>query len=306
MPTDPVEHYPSITVGVITHDKRTEGFKKLLQYLAVSIKHYPGDCELIVGNNGGEDVRSVVQEIIQSSDIESVCSCKLLDSPENNIAVGRNLVLDDAQFGLLAFIDDDEYPVAEWLDALVDALFEYQCAVVAGPVEAVFHESTLHWISSMDLHNIRFKQTGDKIQYAGTGNVLLNLELIGDQRFDREYGKSGGSDTEYFSRILDAGLAMRWCSEAKAYEDIPLEKSTARYTIRRCLSQGATMRRVLQGRGNIPAPTRFIAKALVLFVLSLLIAVPLIIVKHDRAGDWMKRAFSNLGKVRGPASFLYQ
>jgi len=159
---------PSVTVGVITHDKRAAPFQKLLRYLAIAIDRYPGQCDLVVGNNSGAGSNAAVCQSIEESDIPAVCAWRVVDSPKNNIAVGRNCVLDNLTYGLVAFIDDDEYPQENWLIDLATTMQTHQCPLVAGPILPVFEGHARHWVKAIDIHNTRGLQTGDEIDFART------------------------------------------------------------------------------------------------------------------------------------------
>lgn len=299
--------YPEITVGVITHSKRLAAFEKLLTYLLPAIEHYRGKCELLVGNNSGVEFHQQVQDSIDKSGLASVCDCRLVDSPENNIAIGRNCVIDNAAYSWLAFIDDDEFPTPDWLNELCKVAQEYDVSLVAGPIIPVYESGTPKWIESIDLHNMKGLTTGDKIPYAATGNFIMYLPDIGDIRLNPAYGRTGGSDSEFFLKLTDGPnpIDMLWAEKAIVHEDIPADKSTTRYNIKRCLSQGQNYKRVLMEAGKIPSPFAFYIKAIAVSVLSLIVAAPLILIGHKNAGDWVKRSFSNMGKVYDPSSRLY-
>jgi len=127
-----------LTVGVITHDRSTL-FSNLLIHLKVAIEYCHskqldfGQCEVLIVNNSGSATRDKVQRIIDESTIANTCAVKVIDSPENNIALARNLIMDNAQSRWLVFVDDDEYPVPEWLVALYEQQQISGSAVVAGP-----------------------------------------------------------------------------------------------------------------------------------------------------------------------------
>jgi len=297
---------PPITIGVVTHARRTVAFAKLLQFLSPAIRHYGGKVELLVTNNSGESHGDAVRQEVADSGIAEVCNWRVVDSPENNITVGRNLLLENASHRLMAVIDDDEYPIESWLSALVSAHQRLDSPIVGGPIEPVYQPGVALWIRQIDVHNGRDLKTGDKIDFVASGNFLIDLEAIGGLRFDPEFGVTGGGDTEFFLRLKDAGITIRWVKEALVEEDIPLDKSTARYVIRRSLSQGSNYRRIMQGRGEISSVALFVLKAALVFLGSLSLALVLVLLRHERAGDWMKRAFSNLGKLWKPDRPLYQ
>lgn len=292
---------------MITHEKRLAAFEKLLAFLVPAIQSFKGECELVIGNNSGVEYEEQVQRSIDTSGLLSVCDCRLVNSRQNNIAVGRNCVIDHANFEWLAFIDDDEYPTENWLNELCSTMRQYNVKLVAGPIIPVYEADTPHWVQSIDIHNGKGLSTGDRIPYAATGNFLMHLPSIHCTRFNPEYGKTGGSDTEFFLRLTAGAepLEMVWAENAIVHEDIPASKATTRSTIKRCLSQGNNYKRVLSEAGKIKSPMLFYSKAVVVAVVSLLIAVPLVLLKHGSAGDWIKRSFANMGKLYDPSGQLY-
>jgi len=300
--------YPAVTVGVITHSKRLAAFEKLLSFLLPAIEHYRGQCELLVGNNSGTEHRQQIERSIEQSGLESVCSCRLVDSPENNIAVGRNCVIDNTNDDWLAFIDDDEFPTANWLNELCEVMLEFDVKLVAGPIVPVYESGTAKWIKSIDVHNMKGLSTGDSVPYAATGNFLMHLPSIKGARLNTAYGKTGGSDTEFFLRLTasETPLTMLWAEKAVVHEDIPAAKSTTRYVVKRSLSQGNNYKRVLSQAGKIKSPILFNLKAIAVTAVSLLVAVPLVLIGHATAGDWVKRGFSNMGKFYDPSGHLYK
>ena len=125
--TDSQLTYPPLSIGVVTH-QRAQAFSKLLKYLRVAIDRYPSRCELVVANNSGRDAHEVIAELVDASGIRDACECRIVDSIENSISTGRNLVLDNVLNRHLVFVDDDEYPVPHWLTSLAECMHEYQCA----------------------------------------------------------------------------------------------------------------------------------------------------------------------------------
>ena len=298
-------NWPELSVGVITTEKRAGAFAKMLHYLKTAVSHYPGSCELIVGNNSGAEAYATINELVDTSDIRAVCNCTIVNSKKNNIATGRNTVIDSANFELIAFLDDDEYPEAAWLLELVNVLQEHECSLVAGPIIPMYESASSAWVKTIDIHNIEDQCDGAVIDFAASGNFLMDRNRIGKLRLNEEYGKTGGSDTEYFLRLGDAGHITHWAAKARVFEDIPVDRATARYAIRRSISQGNNYRRVLESRGEIHSITLFKLRAIAIFVLSLPIGCALMLVSHQATGKWMKRAFSNLGKLYRPSKLLY-
>ena len=302
--TDSQLTYPPLSIGVVTH-QRAQAFSKLLKYLRVAVERYPSRCELVVANNSGEDAHDLIAGLVDASGICDACECRIADSVENSISIGRNLVLDHVLNQHLVFVDDDEYPVPHWLTSLAECMREYQCALIAGPILPVFPADAPVWIQALDLHNTQGLRSGDPIDYTATGNFLMNRAGVEDIRFDARFGKTGGGDTDFFLRLKDKGLEMRWCEHAVVYEDIPADKATAQRIIHRFMAQGRNYRTILQARGEIGFFPAFAARATVLSGIALSIGGVLLLLRPRSAGGWLKRGFANLGKIKSLDKLLY-
>jgi succinoglycan biosynthesis protein ExoM len=297
----------SVSIGIITLEQRASGLVKLLQYLKPSVESHQSDIEIIIANNSGATARNAILKSIENSGIETLCQVTLIDSPQNSIATGRNICLDRSQYDYLAFLDDDEFPVENWLTELFDVRHQCDATVVAGPVLAVFHDSAPQWVRTIDLHNTRGKRNASEIQMTGTGNVLINKREIAKLRFDEiKFAKSGGSDTDFFLRLGEQGGRIFWADKAIAYEDIPEARSTAQYNIFRFIKQGDNYQRISFERGLYRSRKSFLIRSMIFALGSLPIAGFLILIRSKKAGDWTKRAFSNYGKIHSPKEQLYQ
>jgi len=290
---------PSITVGVITLERRKQAFVKLLEFLDPALNTYPGKLELLICNNGEGHTKPQIEATLANHFPTFSGTVRVINSPENNIAIGRNVVLDNAKFDLIAFLDDDEYPSLNWLNELVEVYKDCNSVVVAGPVLPIFEETSPAWVKTTDLHNVRNRRNKGAISMTGTGNPIKAL------RFNRSFGQTGGSDTEFFLRLHDDGHAMHWASNALVYEDIPADRAQTAYMLKRFKIQGNNYRRIMQARGAINNTPLFLARAVFMCVASLPIAGVLWILNRPTAGDWLKRSFSNYGKLFRPAEKLY-
>jgi len=151
------EKADSVTVGVITHKGSYQYLNNFLELLSIPLQKYQiwsdKSVELVLVNNSGVEHNHTVKSILSGSSILDTCTCTLLDSPQNNIATGRNIVLDNSKYRLVAFIDDDEIPTERWLIELATIFLKHQCAVVTAPVHPKFPENTQRWLKELDLHN---------------------------------------------------------------------------------------------------------------------------------------------------------
>ena len=296
---------PAVSVCVITHAGRLSVFPGFLERLRPVLDAYPGPVELVIGNNGGAEARPALETAVADAGFPPGLSVTIADSPRNDIATGRNLAIDTASRPLVAFIDDDERPDLDWLARLVEARAATGAEAVAGPVIPHFPPGTAHWVRHMDLHNAAGRRDLDEMPFAPSGNFLMERELAARVRFDESFGKRGGSDTDFFLRARARGARIVWAAKAAVHEDVTPAQASVRATVRRCLLQGSNYRSILEANGMIGSPAAFTARAVLFFVVSLPLGAALALVRHRAAGDWLKRAFSNLGKVWRPNELLY-
>jgi len=149
MPDNNENNTPPVTVGVITLERRKAAFV------------------------GEADTKPQIEDTLAKHLSTFNGAVRVINSPENNIAIGRNVVLDNAAFDLIAFLDDDEYPSVNWLNEMMDVHNECDSVVVAGPVLPVFEDACPAWVKTTDLHNVRNRQNKGIIEMTGTGNVLI-------------------------------------------------------------------------------------------------------------------------------------
>jgi len=308
--TNPSISIKPISVGVITHKGRFDGFADFLELLAkplLSFEEWSNQAvELIIINNSGQKHAEALSNILSTSSICDTCTIRQLDSPKNNIATGRNMVLDNCQYQYIAFIDDDEIPTEQWLVELSKVMFEHNCAAVSGPVYAQYPEGTHKLLKSIELHNTVDKFDGDDLRHTGTGNVLIDKQKISGLRFDEKYGRTGGSDTDFFLKLTDTYERILWAEKAAVAETIPVNRASFRYFLNRCISQGRNYRQIKMERGEITSLLMFKIRAIFVVLLSICVAALLLLFRSKKAGRWIKRAFANIGFLVKPTNMLYE
>ena len=196
-----------------------------------------GPIRIVVADNDDQpSARSMVDAArAMGLDIQYV------HAPARNISVARNACLEAATGELLAFIDDDEVADQRWLAGLVAALDAAPDAVAAfGPVRAVYPPDAPEWVLEADLHSTRPVQTAAGIDTGYTSNAMIRRAAIGDLRFDVSLGRSGGEDTDFFTRLHRKGLRFTEAPQAVVSEEAVPDRLRIGWLATRAFRSGQT------------------------------------------------------------------
>ena len=249
---------------------------------------------VVVDNDFNKSAKDTVNEWKQKSAIQIDYHCE----PEQNIALARNKAVENSRGNFIAFIDDDEFPDNTWLINLFRTQNQYQVAGVLGAVRPYFEIEPPRWIIKGKICERPSFDTGTIIKDnndARTGNVLLSRLIFCDEKnlFDTCYGKTGGEDSDFFSRVLKQGLVFVWCNEAPVYETVPPERFKRTYYLKRAMMRGIVVSK------KTPFVSFGTVTSLVAF-LSYTIALPLLfLIRHDLFMKYLIRDCDHIGKLLG-------
>jgi succinoglycan biosynthesis protein ExoM len=289
-----------VTVCVCTY-RRPELLGRLLGALGAQ-RLDPGlSFDVVVAD---DDVERSAESVVRACQANSSVDVTYVSEPARNIAVARNAAVRAARGPLLAFLDDDEWPVKDWLSSLYRTLADTGCDGVLGPVLPDYPDGAPAWLRRSAVFDRRRLETGARITHrdARTGNVLLHRAIVpdGEPWFDPEFGRSGGEDSDFFKRQFERDRDFRWCDEAIVHETVAPDRWGVKYhLVRRWRTgsvTGAAMRRgTLPWHGTLLREVGFLA-------VGLPIALPLALApRHMAMRVWQKIAYSAglLGTIAG-------
>jgi len=222
---------------VIPTFRRPHLLEKTVSSIARQLNSLKLAYEIIVVDNCPErSAEATVSRVIDKYEIP-IC---YVSEPRQNIALARNAGIDRSNAELIAMIDDDEQAAPDWLDHLVMTLRSYEADVVMGPTTPVFEIDVPPWLGDARelFDRNRDVPTGTRINMGPSANFLMRSAtcVAANNRFNPELGRSGGSDTDFFMRLVKRmGRKIVWCNEARVKEFIPKSRLTIRYQMRRKL-----------------------------------------------------------------------
>lgn len=135
MPQDPKSDHISVCICTF---KRPDMLAKALEGV-ISLKASEFSYEVVVvDNDSRRSAEDTVRRFQSTNELKIIYDCE----PEQNIALARNRAIRNATGNFIAFIDDDEYPVKDWLARLYHTMKECRADGALGPVIPFFPQGT--------------------------------------------------------------------------------------------------------------------------------------------------------------------
>jgi succinoglycan biosynthesis protein ExoM len=283
---------PHIAVCICTY-RRAAYLRRLLDALATqeteSLFTY---SIVIVDNDAARSAESAVKSFAKSTSLH-VTYCV---QPTQNIALARNDALAHAHADLIAFIDDDEIPIPNWLLLLFHACEKFCADGVVGSVKPNFEVEPPSWVVKGRFCERETYNTGTVLTWpqGRTGNLLFKQEIL--QALKQPFFRAEfltAEDQDFFRRAIEHGYVFVWCDEAVAYEEVPSIRWNRGFMLKRAL---------LRGKISLQHPTsrlRAIATSLVAVpVYAMVLPFTALFGKHVFT-SYLIRSFDHIGRILG-------
>jgi succinoglycan biosynthesis protein ExoM len=228
---------PHITVCVCTFQR-----PELLQCLLRELERQQTDGRftfsiVVADNDSQRSARPVADEFAARSHIELI----YCHEPRQNVSLARNRAIEHARGDYIAFIDDDEFPVTDWLREMLHTCIACEASGVLGPVRPYYSEPPPLWIVKGGFCVRPEHPTGTVMESSNnrTGNLLFRREILNGvaEPFQPEFG-TGGEGEDFFQRMKERGCVFVWCNDALAYEVLQPARWTRSYMLKRALVLG--------------------------------------------------------------------
>ena len=177
---------------------------------------------------------------------------RVIFEPERGYSNVRNSALDYVRGkGHLIFLDDDEIPTIEWLEALVSTHQLFPSDVIFGPVLPQWG-STSGSFRSYSVTKYQFLSEHQVCEHAGSGNLLIPASVLEKEctYFDPIFNISGSEDTDLTFRLTKNGVKIRYSSQALLLENENEERFTKDYVTNRFTKDVANYSLVIRRNGS--------------------------------------------------------
>ncbi|PDT10114.1 MULTISPECIES: glycosyltransferase [unclassified Rhizobium] len=231
-----------IAVGVLTY-RRLDGIAKLLDVMTRQTKHPARPYHLtmvIVDNDAAGSARTMVEGFGGTDAYDLI----YVVEPNQGIPFARNRALDSAPAGteLFCFLDDDEWPIDGWLDAMLETRERNGADCVYGPVQPVYPDSPPEYFIKARVFERKKNKDGQRISYAASNNVMFDYQLIRswNLRFEEKMRFTGGTDYLFFNQAIRRGMKVFWADKALVYDIVPASRMTWKWVLQRQYRLGNT------------------------------------------------------------------
>ena len=250
-----------LSLVIATYNRAEQLMVTLASVGEQSAKPSLWEC-IIVDNNSRDNTQERVAEFAKEHPTLNIRYCF---EPNQGLSYARNKGISEAKGDIIAFIDDDERIVAEFINSYIKLFDEHPDAMAAGgKIIAEYPSGRPRWMSRYVEHPIANPMDfGNKVRrfpsgrIPGGGNMALRRSLLNEVGvFNTSLGRTGkrligGEESELFERIADKGYKWYYVPRAVMYHIIPAEKLTEEYFERLALNTGRSQRTRAELRGRV-------------------------------------------------------
>jgi glycosyltransferase involved in cell wall biosynthesis len=245
-----------------------------------SAKAETWEC-VVVDNNSSDNTRERIEAFAKEHNSLNI---KYIFEQNQGLSHARNAGIKASCGDIVAFVDDDERIVADFVSAYIDLFDQHPDAMAAGgEIIAEYPTGRPYLMSHYTERPIANPMSfGDRVRLfpsnriPGGGNMAMRRRLFDSVgMFNTSLGRTGkrllgGEESDLFERIAKHGYRVYYTPRAVMYHIIPEEKLTRDYFVRLATNTGISQRTRAEINGSI---IRLYAKEAMKWVATLLLCL---------------------------------
>lgn len=208
---------------------------------------------IVVDNNSPDNTRERVEAF--KSEHNSL-NIRYIFEQNQGLSYARNAGIVASRGDIVAFIDDDERIVADFVSAYIDLFDQHPDAMAAGgEIIAEYPTGRPRWMSRYTERPIANPMSfGDRVKLfpssriPGGGNMAMRRRVFDSiGMFNTSLGRTGkrllgGEESDLFERIVKHEYRVYYAPRAVMYHIIPKEKLSRDYFVRLATNTGISQR----------------------------------------------------------------
>ena len=208
---------------------------------------------IVVDNNSKDNTRERIEAFTSE---HSSLNIRYIFEEKQGLSYARNAGIKASRGDIIAFIDDDERIVEDFVTAYIDFFDQHPDAMAAGgEIITEYPTGRPRWMSRYTERPIANPMSfGDRVKIfpagriPGGGNMAMrrrHFDSIG--MFNTSLGRTGkrllgGEESDLFDRIAKHGYRVYYAPRAVMYHIIPEEKLSRDYFVRLATNTGISQR----------------------------------------------------------------
>lgn len=244
---------------IVTTFRRTEMLAELIATLGPQLEGRAAET-IVIDNCPEASARTTVE----SADFPGI---RYVHEPRNGVVHARNRGVAEANGVYVIFLDDDEMPCTNWLDAwlaqadgITDMAFGRIMPRLLGPCPPSL-ASQIDRAYSREMPGATGSDISDKWPYVGTGNAMFHKArcFATDAPFDVRFNARGGEDVWLIQSLVRQGRKLLWNNDALVEELVPEHRMTLAFAKTRKFNQGQLRCILMYADGGLAGSLRVAA-----------------------------------------------
>ena len=241
-----------LSLVIATYNRAEQLMVTLGSVAMQSAKAETWEC-IVVDNNSKDDTRQRVEAFQRK---HSDLNIRYVFEQNQGLSYARNAGIMASHGDIVAFIDDDEHIVKDFISAYIDLFDQHPDAMAAGgEIIAEYPTGRPRWMSRYTERPIANPMSfGDRVRLfpsgriPGGGNMAMRRRLFDSIGiFNTSLGRTGkrllgGEESDLFERIANSGYRVYYTPRAVMYHIIPEEKLSRDYFVRLATNTGISQR----------------------------------------------------------------
>ena len=242
-------HKNHLVIGIPTYKRPVMLEKLVLSIYASQISiDSISSVDIVVVDN---DIQRTAESVITALKNKATPPFNLhyCNYPKKGLTHVRNEILKQSlnfKPDYIAFVDDDEYVVKNWLNELIKTMVHMNADIVQGPNLPVFEKEVPEYISRW--FYVENFESNKQMEVVETNNLLIKSKFVNEHnlRFDSRFDQTGGEDTFFGVQAINKGARIFWSHDAIVYETIPELRATIKWLMRRKYRAASTFTYILK------------------------------------------------------------